>query len=84
MLHSVSENLRVFSRVFLHVFFYTRVSRVYFSRNLRECCNACGLCCSCKEPIRNIHEKPGHGKSTYVSRATAYNNSLKIQLILIV
>ena len=31
ILLSVSENLRVFSRVF----FYTRVSRVYFSRNLR-------------------------------------------------
>ena len=32
ILLSVSENLRVFSRVF---FFYMRVSRVYFSRNLR-------------------------------------------------
>ena len=31
ILLSVSENLRVFSRVF----FYIRVSRVYFSRNLR-------------------------------------------------
>ena len=35
ILHSVFENVRVFSCVFLSVFFYTRVSRMYFLCNLR-------------------------------------------------
>ena len=34
MLHSVSKKLRVIPRVFLRVFFYMRVSRLYFSCNL--------------------------------------------------
>ena len=57
VLHANFPNLRVFSRVFLRVVFYTSVSHVFFGWNLRAiwristhetrmwCCNARGLYC---------------------------------------